>query len=83
MSYFDLFERVLNLSREKEEHNSKFNKYLTFYNSLEDQKKIKTQDVAIKNPSEGCQIQTLEVNFGEDADQLVEKVLVHLDNAET
>jgi len=83
MSYFDLYERVLNLSREREAQNSSFIKYLTFYNSLEDQKKIYTHEVAIKNPAEGCHIQSLEVDFGKDPDQLVEKVLVHLDNNET
>jgi hypothetical protein len=56
---------------------------LTFYNSLEAQQKIFSHDFAIKNPDEGCDVQTVEVDFsGDDAQdrQLVEKVLVRLDS---
>ena len=87
MSFIDLYQRCLELA--KDEHHSptrgelsSFNKYLTFYNSLEDQKKIYSHTVAIRNPEEGAAVQTVEVNFdGDDPDnkQLVEKVFSRLD----
>jgi len=86
MSYFDLYKRVLNQVKEEGGEGSSLNKYLTFYESLEDSKKIFSHDVAIKNPDDGCDIQTLEVDFGGDDSankQLVEKVLVRLDDTET
>lgn len=59
MSYFDLYKRVLNQVKEEGGEGSSLNKYLTFYESLEDSKKIFSHDVAIKNPDDGCDIQTL------------------------
>ena len=64
MSYFDLYKRVLDQLKEEGGEQSSLNKYLTFYESLEDSKKIYSHDVAIKNPEEGCDIQTLQVDFG-------------------
>lgn len=81
MSYLDLQQRSLALLSEQGGEHSSLNKYLTFYNSLEAQKKIYSHDVHIKNPDEGCDVHTVEVCFdGEDAKQLVEKVLVRLDS---
>jgi len=86
MSFIDLYQRCLELA--KDEHQaergelSSFNKYLTFYNSLEDQKKIYSHNVAVRNPEEGAAVQTVEINFdGEDPEnkQLVEKVFTRLD----
>jgi hypothetical protein len=81
MSYFDLYTRALaEVKKENGEHSS-LNQYLTFYESLEDPKRIFTQDVAIRAPDEGCDVTTLEV--GEDQQQVVEKVLVRLHDVET
>jgi hypothetical protein len=86
MSYFDLYKRILDLVKVEGGEDSSLNKYLTFYESLEDAKKIFSHDVSLNKPDEGCDIQTLEVDFGGDDPankQLVEKVLVRLDDAET
>lgn len=61
---------------------SALNKYLTFYHSLEEEQKVFSHNVELRLPDEGCQVQTLEVDFSGDdaaAKQLVEKVLVRID----
>jgi len=42
MSYFDLYKRSLSQVKQTNGHISSLNKYLTFYESLEDTKKIFT-----------------------------------------
>ena len=86
MSFIDLYQRCLLLAKDEHQNErgelSSFNKYLTFYNSLEDAKKIYSHTVAIRNPEEGAAVQTVEINFdGDDPDnkQLVEKVFTRLD----
>lgn len=81
MSYFDLYKRYFALLGDKKSEACKLNKYMTFFNTLEQQNRIQSHDVAIQTPEEGCQVTTVEVDFsGEDADdkQLVEKILVRL-----
>lgn len=56
MSYLDLYRRIISLLETSDIKQSSINKYLTFYNSLEDQKKIYSHDIEIKNPEEGCDI---------------------------
>jgi hypothetical protein len=86
MSYVDLYKRYYQVVQGEKREESELNKYMTFYNSLEQSLRIQTHDVAIKNPEEGCQVTTVVVDFSGDdqADpQLVEKVLVRLaDEAE-
>lgn len=45
MSYFDLYIRLLHEVKETNGQYSQLNKYLAFYESLEDSKKIHTQDI--------------------------------------
>jgi hypothetical protein len=76
----DLYKRIISLLETNDIKHSNINKYLTFYNSLDDYKKIYSHDIEIRNPDEGCDVQTLEVDFsGEDGQQVVEKVLTRID----
>ena len=63
VSYFDLYIRLLKEVNESNGQLSELNKYLTFYESLEDTKKIHSQDVQILPPHEGTDVMTLEVDF--------------------
>jgi len=83
MSHLDLCLRQLRLVQESGGELSSLNKYLTFYQSLEDTKKIKTDELVIASPDAGFDVTTLKIDYsGEDATQLVEKILVNLDNQE-
>jgi hypothetical protein len=67
MAHFDLYKRQLQLLKENGGELSSLNKYLTFYESLDDQKKIKTNQLVFATPEAGCDVTTVKLDFsGED-----------------